>query len=45
MKTNEIRRFGLDLRNGKNSPKGFIDARFDEVMITDYEPFPNKFRK
>lgn len=42
LKTNEIRCFELGLRNGKTSPKGFIDARFDDVMITNYEPFPNK---
>ena len=42
LKTDEIRCFELGLRNGKTSPKGFIDARFDEVMISNYEPFPNK---
>jgi len=42
LKTNDIRCFELGLRNGKTSPKGFIDARFDEVMITNYEPFSNE---
>jgi hypothetical protein len=45
LKTNEIRCFEFGLRNGKTSPKGFIDARFDEVMITNYEPFPEKMKK
>jgi hypothetical protein len=45
LKTNEIRCFELGLRNGKTSPKGFIDARFDDVMITNYEPFANKSKK
>jgi len=42
LKTNDIRCFELGLRNGKTSPKGFIDARFDELMITSYEPFPDQ---
>jgi hypothetical protein len=42
LKTGEIRCFELGLRNGKTSPKGFIDARFDEVMITNYEPSSNR---
>jgi len=45
LKTNDIRCFELGLRNGKTSPKGFIDARFDDVMITNYEPFPNKTKQ
>jgi hypothetical protein len=45
LKTDEIRCFEFGLRNGKTSPKGFIDARFDELMITNYEPFPNKNQK
>jgi hypothetical protein len=45
LKTDEIRCFELGLRNGKTSPKGFIDARFDDVMISNYEPFPNKSKK
>ncbi len=42
LKTNDIRCFELGLRNGKTSPKGFIDARFDDVMISNYEPFTNQ---
>lgn len=45
LKTDEILCFELGLRNGKTSPKGFIDARFDDVMISSYEPFPNKTKK
>jgi hypothetical protein len=45
LKTDEIRCFELGLRNGKTSHKGFIDARFDELMITNYEPFANKTKK
>jgi hypothetical protein len=45
LKTDEIRCFEFGLRNGKTSPKGFIYARFDDVMITNYEPFPNKTKK
>jgi hypothetical protein len=45
LKSDEIRCFELGLRNGKTSPKGFIDARFDDLMITNYEPFPNKTKK
>jgi hypothetical protein len=45
LKTDEVRCFELGLRNGKTSTKGFIDARFDDVMITNYEPFPNKIKE
>jgi hypothetical protein len=41
LKTPEIRCFELGLRNGNTSPKGFIDISFDDVMISNYEPFPN----
>jgi hypothetical protein len=45
LKSDEIRCFELGLRNGKTSPKGFIDARFDDIMISNYEPFPNQTKK
>jgi hypothetical protein len=45
LKSDEIRCFELGLRNGKISAKGFIDARFDDLMISNYEPFPNKSKK
>jgi hypothetical protein len=42
LKSDEIRCFEVGLLNGNNSPKGFIDARFDDVMISNYEPFAGK---
>jgi len=42
LKTNDIRCFELGIRTGQTSSKGFVDARFDELRLTNYEPFPNK---
>lgn len=43
--SDEIRCFEVGLLNGNSSPKGFIDARFDDVMISNYEPFARKEKK
>jgi hypothetical protein len=38
LKSGLIRCFEIGLLNGNNSPKGFIDFRFDDLMISNYEP-------
>ena len=40
LNTDLIRCFEVGLLNGNHSPKGFIEARFDDFMISNYEPFP-----
>lgn len=39
LKSDLIRCFEIGLLNGNNSPKGFIDFRFDDFMLSNYEPF------
>jgi hypothetical protein len=42
LKNDEIRCFELGIRTGQTVTKGFVDARFDELRLTSYEPFPNE---
>lgn len=39
LKSDAIRCFEVGLLNAATAPKGFIEARFDDVMISNYEPF------
>jgi hypothetical protein len=36
---NDVRCFEVGLRLSSTSPKGFVDAWFDNLKLTNYEPF------
>ncbi len=38
LKTNEVKCFEVGLRLSATSPKGFVEAWFDNVKLTNYEP-------
>jgi hypothetical protein len=35
----EVKCFEVGLRLGAESPKGFVEAWFDDIQLTNYEPF------